>query len=856
MFAVPVNTSMQTGQPRRTRLRVLVGTVLFAMLTTLMVGLGSTTLAFAEACTESISGNVKGQGTPDVNLSEVYVSAIQVSPGQGFGSTTGTQTNGSGNYTISLCAGDFALSFDASEWPYLSEYLGGAKTRPGSAVVTVGNNATVTGQNAVLSLGATISGNVKQPGSPPTNVPGVMVYAFGANGSASTVTDASGNYWLNGLDSGQYVLHFDAFGTHNVVAQYWGGGIAESSAVPISVIAGQNIVGKNVLMTAGATVSGNVKGAGTPDVNLEEVEVSLERVGGPDFYYFPHNLETDSLGNFTMLGVPPGDYTLRFEPADGTPYPEQYLGGTPDPNAVQTFTVSGNQTFAGKNIVLPKPVTLTGTIYEAGSPDAPVEGAMVEVLLPSGDSVAWTQTAANGTYTLNNVSPGTYTIRASDWGGHTPVYYGDTPILNDASMFQALAGQWWPEMDAVLSLPPMSISGNVKGQGSPDENLPSSGVSIQRVGSDSMTGTGTDANGNYSLPVSEPGTYTVHFYGDYEGRFVGEWWDDQQSEVYAMTFTVAPGQAVTGKNAVLTRASTISGTMTDSAGNGLGGKVWVYKAGASAADESSLVETAYVTNIGGSYEVRGLPVGEYKVLFTLEGVYAPGQTSYPYVPQWSGAKYSYATAASVTISAAGQTVTGVNAALEYPTFEDASDPTSVFYSYIQWMASEAISTGTAQSAGKALYKPSDSVSRQAMAAFMLRLSTETFIPPAAPTFADVDASNPFYAAVEWMAAEGISTGTPQPTGKPLYKPADPVSRQAMALFLARYAEATLTPPTVQSFADVPISASSAAAIAWMASTGISTGTAQPSGLPLYKPADPVSRQAMAAFLYRVNLLPH
>jgi len=36
---------------------------------------------------------------------------------------------------------------------------------------------------------------------------------------------------------------------------------------------------------------------------------------------------------------------------------------------------------------------------------------------------------------------------------------------------------------------------------------------------------------------------------------------------------------------------------------------------------------------------------------------------------------------------------------------------------------------------------------------------------------------------------------------------------------------------------------------------ISTGTAQPSGLPLYQPSGPVSRQAMAAFLFRLDALP-
>ena len=147
-----------------------------------------------------------------------------------------------------------------------------------------------------------------------------------------------------------------------------------------------------------------------------------------------------------------------------------------------------------------------------------------------------------------------------------------------------------------------------------------------------------------------------------------------------------------------------------------------------------------------------------------------------------------------------------------------------------------------------------------MALFMFRLSddTETFIPPATPTFADVTlASHPqFYTAIEWMAAREISAGTAQPPGKPLFKPSAPVSRQAMALFVARYAGATLiTPPTTQRFADVPLIAGTAAAIDWMFVNNISTGTAQPSGLPLYRPTNPVTRQAMAAFLFRVDNLP-
>jgi hypothetical protein len=134
---------------------------------------------------------------------------------------------------------------------------------------------------------------------------------------------------------------------------------------------------------------------------------------------------------------------------------------------------------------------------------------------------------------------------------------------------------------------------------------------------------------------------------------------------------------------------------------------------------------------------------------------------------------------------------------------------------------------------------------------MYRLSGETFSPPAEPTFADVTAASPFFTAVEWMFSKSISTGTAQPSGKPLFKPGDAVSRQAMALFLSRYAGVSLSVPVADSFADVGAGNPAYAAIGWMKSTGISTGTTQPSGLPLYKPLDPVSRQAMSAFLYRL-----
>jgi hypothetical protein len=164
---------------------------------------------------------------------------------------------------------------------------------------------------------------------------------------------------------------------------------------------------------------------------------------------------------------------------------------------------------------------------------------------------------------------------------------------------------------------------------------------------------------------------------------------------------------------------------------------------------------------------------------------------------------------------------------------------------IAWMKAEGVTTGNPDGT----FKPGSSVSRQAMAAFLHRLVDPdgTFEPPATQSFSDVAPSNLFYADVEWMKAEGISTGTPG-SPKPSYKPLDPVSRQAMSAFLHRLADPdeTFEPPAERTFPDVPSSNPFFVDIEWMAWAGITTGNADGT----FKPGASVSRQAMAAFLHR------
>src|SRR5690606_9997200 len=91
--------------------------------------------------------------------------------------------------------------------------------------------------------------------------------------------------------------------------------------------------------------------------------------------------------------------------------------------------------------------------------------------------------------------------------------------------------------------------------------------------------------------------------------------------------------------------------------------------------------------------------------------------------------------------------------------------------------------------------------------------------------------------------QGISTGYQDGT----FKPAAPVSRQAMAAFLFRmFGDEGFTAPVSSPFTDVATTHPFYREIAWMEAEGLSTGYSDGT----YRPSVAVSRQAMAAFIYR------
>jgi len=231
-----------------------------------------------------------------------------------------------------------------------------------------------------------------------------------------------------------------------------------------------------------------------------------------------------------------------------------------------------------------------------------------------------------------------------------------------------------------------------------------------------------------------------------------------------------------------------------------------------------------------------------------------------------------------------------------PTFSDV--PTSnAFYTEIEWAYAQGLTDGF----GDGTFRPENSVSRQAAAAFFYRDAGEpAFTLPYNQTFSDVDPTHPFYTEIEWVADQciffGYGDGTYRPEdcltrrsaaitiyryggGKPSYsdvdqthpffneiewardqrifcgygdgtfQPGNDLSRRIAAVNFYRDAgEPAFVPPGVPTFLDVPTTDPQYLEIEWAYAQNIFDGFPGPN----FQPDADLSRQAAAAAFYRYN----
>ena len=165
-------------------------------------------------------------------------------------------------------------------------------------------------------------------------------------------------------------------------------------------------------------------------------------------------------------------------------------------------------------------------------------------------------------------------------------------------------------------------------------------------------------------------------------------------------------------------------------------------------------------------------------------------------------------------------------------------PGHPFHAEITWLLDRDLTSGY----DDGTFRPGIGVSRQAAVAFLHRLAGEPE-PEGESAFFDVDDEHPFHDAITWASEQEIVSGYDEGT----FRPGAPVTRQAMAAFLAHLEfDGEVPAAEASGFDDVGADHPFHDEIAWMAESGLADGFDDGT----FRPGQVVTRQAAAAFLYR------
>jgi hypothetical protein len=243
--------------------------------------------------------------------------------------------------------------------------------------------------------------------------------------SKVVLTDANGRYEIIDLPAGRYTVSTNK---ENYVRASYGERRPLGPGTPIDVASGQVVPRIDFVLQRTAAITGRVVDEfGDPAPNVMVMPMRYIYVNGERRMQQTGNgASTNDLGEYRVYGLIPGRYFVTAtlgrgfadDGGDRTAYLPTLYPGTGNPSDAQRFTVGPGQTIAGVNIPL-LPVVgarVSGVVLDVdgkplamGSVNAMSRGATF-------GNAGYAQIRPDGTFTLNAMPPGDYTLRATGSG--------------------------------------------------------------------------------------------------------------------------------------------------------------------------------------------------------------------------------------------------------------------------------------------------------------------------------------------------------------------------------------------------------------------------------------------------------
>jgi uncharacterized protein YodC (DUF2158 family) len=615
---------------------------------------GSTTSSINAAMV--VAGIISGTVTAaagGADLSGICVDASGPSSGSAVTASNGT-------YSITgLASGSYDVEFSSecgNTGEYASQWYNDETSQSSANPVSVTAGSITASIDAALAAGATVSGTVTASGAPLSNI---CVSVVGGPSSGDAVTTANGTYTISALETGSYDVSFDDCGSPGSYATQWYKGAAtQAQGVAVHLTAGKTTEGISASMTpppADGSISGTVTAAvgGTDLSGICVVSYAANGSGAG-------NATTASDGTYSITGMPPGSYDIEFSSACGNTgdYANQWYDGAVAESSATLVSVTAGSATTGIDAALALPGTITGTVTD--SEGKALSDVCVYATSPGGaHDFDITGTASDGEYSLTGLAPGSYDVEfmARYCGNTTDLayeWYDGASQQASATSVAVAAGATNKGIDAVM-VKGGTISGKVSSKGAG-----ATGVCVHVYPSgttDEVGSAATTSDGTYSITGLATGSYDLEFVPDCggTGTLASQWYSGSATESGATGVTVTAGALTKGANVTLLAGATITGTVTNGSGKGVGGTC----VSADVAGTSTVLGSA-TTEADGTYSITALPADSYDVEF--DSSCAGSITGTGFSAQWYNGATSETEATAVAVKS-GKTAKAINATL-------------------------------------------------------------------------------------------------------------------------------------------------------------------------------------------------
>jgi len=361
---------------------------------------------------------------------------------------------------------------------------------------------------ASAASGVGITGTVTLAGG--ISASNLTIEAQNASGFPFRVTPSpNGTYAITGLPPGPYFVHTIGGSLFGLIDQLYNGipcqGCNVLTGNPISVDGVVNTPNINFSLVPGGKITGIVR-----DVNGVPLQDFTVQVYDSNGNLVGNSFTTGSNGAFNTPGLLAGSYFLRT--SNGHGYLDQVYSGVSCEFSCNVTTgtpiaVTLGATVANINFALPIGGIISGGVVDEGGHGVP--NATIQLFDASGNLRGSTLTRSDGSYSILNISPGTYFARTANTPTYVEQLYNRVPcgpgcVVTAGKPITVTAGATTSNIIFVLT-EGGRISGRVNLSGRTDM----SGATVEIYNASGLLATTatTNAGGQYTATGLAAGSY-------------------------------------------------------------------------------------------------------------------------------------------------------------------------------------------------------------------------------------------------------------------------------------------------------------------------------------------------------------